>query len=51
MRIPLGRIAGREASAILSQMRVIDTKRLLDKVWYLNEEAFERTRKAVRDLI
>jgi len=51
MRVPIGMVEGKEASAVLSQMRVIDTKRLLGKVCYLNEESFERTRKAVRDFI
>jgi len=51
MRVPIGMVEGKEASAVLSQMRVIDTKRLLGKVCYLNEEAFERTRKAVREFV
>ena len=41
MRIPLGIIEGRSASAILSQIRVIDTKRLIEKVCFLERDAFE----------
>jgi mRNA interferase MazF len=37
---PVGSVEGREASAILSQVRVIDTKRLLRKVGMLDEIAF-----------
>lgn len=51
MRISLGEIAGKEASAIISQMRVIDTKRLEEKVGFINKEIFETIRKAVRDML
>lgn len=51
MRISLGTIDGKEASAIISQMRVIDTKRLEEKVGFINKEIFEIIRKAVRDML
>lgn len=47
----LGIINGIEAFAILSQIRLIDTKRLHDRLDVLNKETFERIRKAVRNLI
>lgn len=51
MRIPLGKIDEKEASAIISQMRVIDTKRLEEKVNFVNKEIFETIRKAVKDML
>ena len=51
MRIFLGEVDGKNASAIISQIRVIDTKRLFRKIKKLNKEKFEIIRKAVKDLI
>lgn len=50
-RVSIGLVDGKQASAILSQLRVIDTKRLLGKVGYLDREKFELTRKAVKDML
>ncbi|MBI5004679.1 MAG: type II toxin-antitoxin system PemK/MazF family toxin [Candidatus Lloydbacteria bacterium] len=50
LRIPVGKIQERNASALLSQVRVIDTRRLVEKVGFLDKETFERLRKAVRNL-
>src|SRR5581483_7897601 len=41
MRIPLGVINGEKISAIISQMRVVDTKRLINLASYLDKEIFE----------
>jgi len=43
--LPLGKIYDREASAILSQVRLIDSKRLLRKIETLNKEAFKKLKK------
>ena len=51
LRIFLGEIDGRNASAIISQIRVVDTKRLFRKIKKLNKEKFEEIRKAVKNLI
>ena len=51
MRIPLGMIDRKEASAIISQMRIIDTKRLVEKVSFIDKEIFETIRKAVKDML
>ncbi len=51
MRIPLGNIDGKPASAVISQIRVIDTRRLINKICYLDEVVYETTRKAVRNMI
>ena len=49
--IGVGVIADQEAFAILSQIRLIDTKRLHDRLAVLDKEKFEEIRKAVRNLI
>ena len=49
-RIDLGEVDGKLAKAVLSQVKVIDTKRLINKVAVLSEDKFEVIRKAVRDL-
>jgi len=51
MRPSIGIIEDKEARALLSQIRVIDTKRLVRKVGYLNQTIFQRIRKAVKDLL
>ncbi|MEK7607458.1 MAG: type II toxin-antitoxin system PemK/MazF family toxin [Patescibacteria group bacterium] len=51
LRIPVGLIAEKEASAILSQIRVVDTKRFVEKIGFLTPEIFEQVRKAVRDFL
>ncbi|MDZ4284526.1 MAG: type II toxin-antitoxin system PemK/MazF family toxin [Patescibacteria group bacterium] len=50
LRIPVGKIQGKDATAILSQIRVIDTRRLVEKVGFLDKELFTRLRKAARML-
>ncbi|MEI6296584.1 MAG: hypothetical protein WCO84_02960 [bacterium] len=44
-------IEGKEASAIISQMRVIDIKRFANKISFIDMEIFERIRKAVKDIL
>ena len=51
LRISLGEIGGKEASAIISQMRVIDTKRLEEKVGFIDREICETIRKVVKDML
>ena len=50
LRIPIGKIQDKEASAIVSQIRVIDTRRLVEKVGFLDKKTFGELRKAVRSL-
>lgn len=50
LRIPVGDVAGKEATALISQIRVIDTRRLVEKVGFLSKDVFENIRKAVRML-
>jgi mRNA interferase MazF len=50
-RIPLGMIEGRYATALLTQIRVIDTKRLVKYIEYLDPEKFEEIRKIAKDML
>jgi mRNA interferase MazF len=49
--IKIGKVANREASAIVSQVRLIDTKRLANKIGVLDKSVFEEIRKAIRNFI
>ena len=49
LRIPIGIVDGKPASALLSQVRIIDTKRLINKIDFLGGEIFETIRKAIKD--
>jgi mRNA-degrading endonuclease toxin of MazEF toxin-antitoxin module len=51
LRVAVGLIGGKQARAILSQMRVIDTKRLVRKIEYLNIVTFEQIRKAAKGML
>ncbi len=49
--IKIGEIEGRECFAIISQLRLIDTKRFTDRLFIVDKAIFEEIRKAVRDLV
>ena len=51
LRLSVGIVDGKEARANLSQLRVIDTRRLERKIGFLEKEIFTKLRKAVRDLL
>lgn len=51
MRIPAGKVDGIDASAIISQIRVIDTKRLINKLGFIDSEIFKKITKAVKELL
>ena len=44
----LGQISDREATAVLSQIRLIDTKRLIRKIGTLNELTFMKLKNALK---
>ncbi len=50
LRIPVGTIQGKAAVAILSQIHVVDTRRLVEKIGFLKKEMFGQLRKAVRTM-
>jgi mRNA interferase MazF len=48
---PIGEIASNKAFAIISQLRLIDTKRLDRKIAVLDTDTFEGMRKAVKEIL
>lgn len=50
-RISVGLVSGKEAYAAISQVRLIDTRRLINKVGVLEIIRFEIIRKAVKNLL
>ena len=50
-RISVGLIDGKLAKAIMSQIRVIDTKRLVNKITVIDKKVFEGIKKSARDLL
>lgn len=49
--VSIGMIEGREASAIISQLRLVDTRRLYLQIHTVDGETFKRIRKAVKDML
>jgi mRNA interferase MazF len=49
--IPIGLVAGKKSSAIISQMRLMDTKRLINYIGFLNNDAFTKTKQAIKALL
>jgi mRNA-degrading endonuclease toxin of MazEF toxin-antitoxin module len=47
----LGKIRDRNSFAIISQIRLIDTRRLVDKVGMLNKEKFVALKKSVKEIL
>ncbi|MBI3442651.1 MAG: type II toxin-antitoxin system PemK/MazF family toxin [Candidatus Sungbacteria bacterium] len=47
----LGKIADRDASAVLSQMRLIDSKRLVKKIAVLDKITFENLQEALKKML
>ena len=50
-RISIGAINGKEAKVVLSQIRVVDVKRLMEKILRLDEINFETIKKSLRDFL
>lgn len=46
-----GQVLGQQDSAIISQLRLIDTKRLREKIGYMEKDNFEHIRKAVKGML
>ncbi|MEK7144335.1 MAG: type II toxin-antitoxin system PemK/MazF family toxin [Patescibacteria group bacterium] len=51
LRVPVGLVEGFEARANLSQIRVIDTRRLTRKICFLGKDEYAKLRKAARDML
>lgn len=50
-RVQIGLVNGQLASVLLSQIRVIDTKRLIEKIGFLDKEIFLQVRKIAKDFL
>ena len=48
LRVPVGKVKDKDASALVSQIRVIDTRRLVEKIGFLDKARFADIRKAVK---
>lgn len=48
-RIPIGLIDGKEAKVILSQIKVMDTKRFVKKLEVLDKSIFQEIQKHIRN--
>jgi len=51
LRPSVGKVDGKDACALLSQMRVIDTKRLVRKIGYLDKRTFRDIRNAAKGML
>ncbi|PIR40064.1 MAG: hypothetical protein COV33_01830 [Candidatus Zambryskibacteria bacterium CG10_big_fil_rev_8_21_14_0_10_34_34] len=51
LRIPVGKIEEEEARANISQIRIIDTRRLVEKIGFLDKDIFTNLRKTTRELL
>ncbi len=51
LRIPIGLVNGEEASALLSQIRVIDSKRLVRKIETLEKQKFVAIKQGLQKLL
>ena len=50
LRIMVGEVDGEQASALLSQMKVVDTKRFLEKISFMEKDSFYKMKKAIKNL-
>lgn len=50
-RIPIGDVQNYAAKAVISQIRVIDSRRLVENVKLLDISTFELIRKTIKDLL
>lgn len=50
-RIPIGVVSEKEARVNVSQLRVIDTRRLIERIGFLDKDTFSNIRKVARALL
>ena len=49
--VPVGDVGDRKAAAIISQLRLINTRRLDQHIATIDKEVFKRIRKTVKDML
>ncbi len=50
LRVSVGEVNGISARANISQMRVVDTRRLQNKIAFINNDTFCKLKKRIREL-
>ena len=51
LRVPIGLVEEKQAAALMSQVRLVDTKRLVNKIGFLDQDTFKVVRKAAKALL
>ena len=51
LRPSIGLVEDKQAHALLSQIRVVDTRRLVRKIGQLDKNIFEKIRKTAKDML
>src|SRR3989338_10312584 len=49
--VAIGKVDGKNAFAIISQIRLVDTKRLINKIGFVDKNLFDKIRKTVKDML
>jgi mRNA-degrading endonuclease toxin of MazEF toxin-antitoxin module len=49
--VPVGLVDGKSVSAIISHLRPIDTKRFINRIGYIDQSSFDKTKQAIKDLL
>lgn len=49
--VPVGLINGKNAYAIISQIRLIDTKRLVNQIGFIKSEILTKIKKSIKDIL
>ncbi len=47
----LGKVDGKDAFVILSQIRLVDTRRFVNKIGVVDKDMFQKIRKVIKDLL
>ncbi|MCX6738683.1 MAG: type II toxin-antitoxin system PemK/MazF family toxin [Candidatus Parcubacteria bacterium] len=47
----LGKVDGKEAFVIVSQIRLVDTRRFVNKIGFVDKDMFQKIRKVIKDLL
>ena len=49
--IPIGLIKNKRSRLLISQIRIIDTKRLINRITILDKHTFKEIRKTIKDML
>ncbi len=51
LRIPIGNFGGKNSVALISQIRVVDTRRFVSRIGIVSPAVFDKVKGAIKDLI